>query len=108
MAQTEVLMPKMGESVIEATIIKWTKNEGDSVKADETLLEIATDKVDSEIPAPTDGILVKKLCKEGDVIPVGKAIAIISTDKSADAPVSAAPVESKKVAPITAPAAAKT
>ncbi len=72
MAQTEVLMPKMGESVIEATIIKWTKNEGDAVKADETLLEIATDKVDSEIPAPSDGILLKKLCKEGDVIPVGK------------------------------------
>lgn len=83
MAQTEIFMPKMGESVIEATIIKWTKNEGDKVKADETLLEIATDKVDSEIPAPSDGILLKKLCKEGDVIPVGKTIAIISTDGAA-------------------------
>src|SRR3984957_7858521 len=80
MAQTEVLMPKMGESVIEATIIKWTKNEGDAVKADETLVEIATDKVDSEIPSPSDGVLVKKLCKEGDVIPVGKPIAIISSE----------------------------
>jgi 2-oxoglutarate dehydrogenase E2 component (dihydrolipoamide succinyltransferase) len=105
MAQTEVLMPKMGESVIEATIIKWTKNEGDKVKADETLLEIATDKVDSEIPAPSDGILVKKLCKEGDVIPVGKAIAIISTNgTSADTPVSPPVVESKKAAPVAAPA----
>ncbi|HTB31561.1 MAG TPA: dihydrolipoamide acetyltransferase family protein [Bacteroidia bacterium] len=104
MAQTEVLMPKMGESVIEATIIKWTKNEGDKVKADETLLEIATDKVDSEIPAPSDGILVKKLCKEGDVIPVGKAIAIISTDAvSATVPVSAPVAESKKAAPVSAP-----
>jgi len=105
MAQTEVLMPKMGESVIEATIIKWTKNEGDKVKADETLLEIATDKVDSEIPAPTDGILLKKLCKEGDVIPVGKAIAIISTDgASADATISAPAAEAKKSAPVAAPA----
>src|SRR5580698_2960353 len=99
MAQTEVLMPKMGESVIEATIIKWTKNEGDKVKADETLLEIATDKVDSEIPAPSDGILVKKLCKEGDVVPVGKAIAIISTDGAAvETPVNAPVVETKKAA----------
>ncbi len=104
MAQTEVLMPKMGESVIEATIIKWTKNEGDKVKADETILEIATDKVDSEIPAPSDGILVKKLCKEGDVIPVGKAIAIISTDGAADAPVSAPVAEAKKATPVAASA----
>ncbi len=101
MAQTEILMPKMGESVIEATIIKWTKNEGDKVKADETLLEIATDKVDSEIPAPSDGILIKKLCKEGDVIPVGKAIAIISTgDTATAAPIPAPAVESKKHTPI--------
>ncbi len=101
MAQTEVLMPKMGESVIEATIIKWTKNEGDSIKVDETILEIATDKVDSEIPAPSDGVLVKKLCKEGEVVPVGKAIAIISTDAATvDAPVSKPTVEQKKAAPV--------
>lgn len=107
MAQTEVLMPKMGESVIEATIIKWTKNEGDKVKADETILEIATDKVDSEIPAPADGILLKKLCKDGDVIPVGQAIAIISSDSAVDAPVSAPVVESKKAPPIAIPVAEK-
>jgi 2-oxoglutarate dehydrogenase E2 component (dihydrolipoamide succinyltransferase) len=102
MAQTEILMPKMGESVIEATIIKWTKNEGDKVKADETLLEIATDKVDSEIPAPSDGVLLKKLCKEGDVIPVGKAIAIISTDAApAEVPVSVSVIESKKATPVS-------
>lgn len=108
MAQTEIVMPKMGESVNEATIIKWLKNEGDKVKADETLLEIATDKVDSEIPAPSDGILVKKLCKEGEVIPVGKAIAIISTDAatSANAPVDApVAVETKKATPAIAPVA---
>lgn len=105
MAQTEILMPKMGESVIEATVIKWTKNEGDAVKADETLLEIATDKVDSEIPAPSDGVLLKKLCKEGDVVPVGKAIAIISTDGSAiEAPVSTPAASSGKPAPVTTPA----
>jgi 2-oxoglutarate dehydrogenase E2 component (dihydrolipoamide succinyltransferase) len=107
MVQIEIVMPKMGESVIEATIIKWTKNEGEQVKADETLLEIATDKVDSEIPAPSDGILLKKLCKEGDVIPVGKAIAIISTGDVVATHASAPVVESKKAAPVPAPVAAK-
>jgi 2-oxoglutarate dehydrogenase E2 component (dihydrolipoamide succinyltransferase) len=85
MSQIEILMPKMGESVTEATIIKWVKNEGDKVKADETIVEIATDKVDSEIPAPSDGVLVKKLCKEGDVIPVGKPIAMLSTGAMVEA-----------------------
>lgn len=101
MAQTEVVMPKMGESVIEATVIKWLKNEGDKVKADETLLEIATDKVDSEIPAPSDGILVKRLCKEGDVVPVGNPIAIISSDGAAAETSAIAPAtESKKSTPV--------
>src|SRR5580693_8869477 len=107
MSQTEILMPKMGESVTEATIIKWVKNEGDKVKADETIVEIATDKVDSEIPAPSDGILVKKLCKEGDVIPVGKPIAIISTDAAVEKPASKPVAESKKTVPVSAPVATK-
>ena len=64
MAQIELLMPKMGESVAEATIIKWLKEEGDQIEAEESVLEIATDKVDSEIPAPEDGVLVKKLFTE--------------------------------------------
>lgn len=85
MAQFELIMPKMGESVAEATIIKWTKNEGDTIAADETVLEIATDKVDSEVPAPTGGILIKKLFNEGDVVQVGSAIAILSSDASATA-----------------------
>lgn len=80
MAQFELTMPKMGESVAEATIIKWTKNEGDSIKLDETVLEIATDKVDSEIPSPFEGTLVKKLFNENDVVQVGSVIAIISSD----------------------------
>jgi 2-oxoglutarate dehydrogenase E2 component (dihydrolipoamide succinyltransferase) len=80
MAQVELIMPKMGESVAEATIIKWLKKEGDKIAADETVLEIATDKVDSEIPSTAEGTLVKRLFNEGDVVQVGKAIAIISTD----------------------------
>lgn len=68
----------MGESVAEATIIKWVKQEGDSVKADESIIEIATDKVDSEVPSPEDGVLLKCLVKEGEVVLVGQPIAIIS------------------------------
>jgi 2-oxoglutarate dehydrogenase E2 component (dihydrolipoamide succinyltransferase) len=94
MAQFELTMPKMGESVAEATIIKWTKNEGDSIKIDETVLEIATDKVDSEIPSPFEGKLIKKLFNENDVVQVGAVIAIISSD--ANASVSETP---KTVAP---------
>ena len=84
MAQFELLMPKMGESVAEATIIKWVKNIGDKVKVDETILEIATDKVDSEIPSPFEGTLVKQLFKEGDVVQVGGVIAIISSEASVE------------------------
>jgi 2-oxoglutarate dehydrogenase E2 component (dihydrolipoamide succinyltransferase) len=83
MAQVELIMPKMGESVAEATIIKWLKKEGDKIAADETVLEIATDKVDSEIPSTAEGTLIKRLFNEGDVVQVGKAIAIISTDANA-------------------------
>lgn len=79
MAQVEVLLPKMGESVAEATITKWLKAEGDTIEAEESLVEIATDKVDSEVPAPEDGVIAKILVQEGDVVEVGKPIAIIST-----------------------------
>ncbi|MCF8423390.1 MAG: 2-oxo acid dehydrogenase subunit E2 [Bacteroidia bacterium] len=105
MAQFELTMPKMGESVAEATIIKWTKNEGDSIKIDETVLEIATDKVDSEIPSPFEGKLIKKLFNENDVVQVGAVIAIISSDanvSAAEAPQIAAP---SQTAPITASSA---
>jgi 2-oxoglutarate dehydrogenase E2 component (dihydrolipoamide succinyltransferase) len=81
MANFDLIMPKMGESVAEATIIKWTKKEGDSIKLDETVLEIATDKVDSEIPSPFEGILIKCLFKEGDVVQVGSIIGVISNDE---------------------------
>ena len=105
MAQEELKMPKMGESVHEATIIRWLKNEGEMVEADETLLEIATDKVDSEVPSTSAGILVKKLFNDGDVVQVGTVIAIISTDGSAPSPSSngSAKVESPAPAPVAAP-----
>ncbi|MAQ31427.1 MAG: diapophytoene dehydrogenase [Flavobacteriales bacterium] len=77
MAKVNIIMPKMGESVAEATIIKWVKNTGDSIEVDETIVEIATDKVDSEIPSITKGILLEKLYQEDDVVKVGEIIAVI-------------------------------
>ena len=83
MAQVELIMPKMGESVAEATVIKWLKNVGDTIEIDESVLEIATDKVDSEIPSSIEGVLVKQLFKEDDVVLVGQAVAIIDTNADA-------------------------
>ena len=80
MAKIELIMPKMGESVAEATIIKWSKNIGDKIDIDETVVEIATDKVDSEIPSIAQGILIEQLYKENDVVKVGEVIAIIEND----------------------------
>lgn len=91
MATFDLIMPKMGESVAEATIIKWTKNEGDNIKLDETVLEIATDKVDSEIPSPFEGTLTKKLFKEGDVVQVGAVIAKISNEANASVSTTTSP-----------------
>ena len=82
MSQFEIVMPKLGESITEATITKWFKKENDQIEEDDALLEIATDKVDSEIPSPVEGKIIKLLYKEGDVVPVGKVIAIISLDGS--------------------------
>jgi len=79
MAQFELVMPKMGESVAEATIIRWLKKPGETIEVDEAVLEIATDKVDSEIPSPVAGILEKHLYNEGDTIQVNNAIAVIQT-----------------------------
>jgi 2-oxoglutarate dehydrogenase E2 component (dihydrolipoamide succinyltransferase) len=109
MAQFDLLMPKMGESVAEATIIKWVKNIGDTIKLDETVLEIATDKVDSEIPSPFEGTLVKQLFKEGDVVQVGTVIAVVSSEASVAAspqqPASQAPSVSEPAS--NAPSAVK-
>src|SRR5476649_748863 len=79
MTKYQLLLPKMRESVAEATIIKWMKKPGDYIEADEAVMEIATDKVDSEVPSPVSGKLVEQLCKEDDVVQVGAVIAIIET-----------------------------
>ncbi|MEL6592076.1 MAG: dihydrolipoamide acetyltransferase family protein [Bacteroidota bacterium] len=84
MAKFELTMPKMGESIIEATILRWSKEIGEEIEAEETVLEIATDKVDSEVPAPVDGKLLERRYNEGDVVPVGEVIAIIETESEAD------------------------
>ncbi|TAE50872.1 MAG: 2-oxo acid dehydrogenase subunit E2 [Bacteroidetes bacterium] len=79
MALFELTMPKMGESIIEATILRWTKSIGDAIAAEEAVLEIATDKVDSDVPSPVQGVLAEMRFKEGDVVPVGAVIALIET-----------------------------
>jgi 2-oxoglutarate dehydrogenase E2 component (dihydrolipoamide succinyltransferase) len=89
MAKVELVMPKLGESIMEATILGWKKNIGDRVEQDETILEIATDKVDSEVPSPVSGILIDILFKENDVVPIGAVIALISTE--AEVPVQPSP-----------------
>ncbi len=94
MAEIEIRLPKMGESVTEATITNWLKNIGDSVAIDEPLVEVATDKVDNELPSEAAGTLVKILFEKDQVAKVGDVIAILS---SGGGSVSAeAPVEPKK------------
>jgi 2-oxoglutarate dehydrogenase E2 component (dihydrolipoamide succinyltransferase) len=107
MAKFEIIMPKMGESIIEATITKWLVNVGDNVEEDDSLAEIATDKVDSEIPSPVEGKMIEQFFQEGDVVAVGKPIAVIeiegdddeeeegSTEASADAEEAAAEIENQ-------------
>ena len=104
MASVEMLMPKMGESIIEGTILTWLKKEGDSIEADESVLEVATDKVDTEVPATHGGILKKILAKEGEVVAVGTAIAIIETNAEASNDSPAAPATAKEVLVQAAPA----
>ena len=80
MSSIEMIMPKMGESIMEATVLKWLKKVGDKVEADEYLLEVATDKIDTEVPASHTGILTEIFVKEGEVAEIGKPICIIQTD----------------------------
>src|SRR5882724_11800802 len=79
MPLVDLVMPKMGESIMEATILKWHKQPGDTVKQDETVLEIATDKVDSEVPSVTAGVMEEQLFQVNDVVPIGSVIARIRT-----------------------------
>ncbi|CAL1517112.1 dihydrolipoamide acetyltransferase family protein [Chitinophaga sp. MM2321] len=110
MAIVELVMPKMGESIMEATILRWHKKTGDHVNLDETVLEIATDKVDTEVPSIAEGEITEVLFAENDVVPVGAVIARISTNADAAAdtePIPVAPVASEPkftaaAAPVTA------
>ena len=94
MSLVDLVMPKLGESIMEATILKWLKKPGDKVEEDETILEIATDKVDSEVPSTTKGVIAEILYNENDVVPIGKVIARINTESNATGS-SAAPVNDK-------------
>src|SRR5216117_2148372 len=96
MARIDVLMPQMGESIAEGTVSKWLKKIGDPVKRDEPLLEISTDKVDAEIPAPAAGVLAEIKVQEGQTVPVQTLVAVLETEAGA--------VASK---PAAAPAPAK-
>ncbi|MGZ0017815.1 dihydrolipoamide acetyltransferase family protein [Yeosuana sp. AK3] len=84
MARFELKLPKMGESVAEATITSWLKEVGDTIELDEAVLEIATDKVDSEVPSEVDGVLVEKFFNVDDVVQVGQVLAIIETEEDGD------------------------
>jgi 2-oxoglutarate dehydrogenase E2 component (dihydrolipoamide succinyltransferase) len=79
MAQYKLCLPAMGESVNEATVTQWLKNEGDPIAADEAVLEVATDKVDTEVPSEVSGVLVKKLVQDNEVVAVGSPMALIET-----------------------------
>jgi pyruvate dehydrogenase E2 component (dihydrolipoamide acetyltransferase) len=81
----EVIMPKMGESINEGTILKWHKKKGDFVKRDEIIFEISTDKVDTEVPSPAEGILSDIKVKEGDTVEVGSVVALIEDSGQAAA-----------------------
>ena len=115
MAKAELIMPKLGESIMEATILKWHKQPGEMVKMDETVLEIATDKVDSEVPSTAEGILEEILYKVNDVVPIGAVIARINTNAAekpaasptpAPQPVTASPETNQQVAQVKAPVTA--
>jgi 2-oxoglutarate dehydrogenase E2 component (dihydrolipoamide succinyltransferase) len=95
MAIVDLVMPKLGESIMEATVLKWYKKAGDTVKQDETVLDIATDKVDSEVPSTAAGIITELLFKENDVVPIGATIARIETNGQA----AAKPAQAAKAAP---------
>src|ERR1700675_507880 len=106
---TDIIMPQMGESIVEGTITKWLKKPGDKVQRDEPLFEISTDKVDAEIPAPASGVLQELTVSEGNTVQVNTVVGVIgdgsgasaSAKAGAPAPSPAAPVSPKKEA--TAP-----
>jgi len=99
MARVDVLMPQMGESIAEGTLSKWLKKVGDTVKRDEPLFEISTDKVDAEIPAPAAGVLAEIKVQEGQTVPVQTLVAVLETEAGATASKPAAAVPAKPEPP---------
>ena len=81
MTKYNLTLPKMGESVEEATIVNWLKNVGDKIKSDDFVVEVATDKVDSEVPSDVEGVLVEKCFEINDVVKVGETLCVIETSK---------------------------
>jgi 2-oxoglutarate dehydrogenase E2 component (dihydrolipoamide succinyltransferase) len=102
--QIEILMPLMGEGINEATLVKWLKKPGDKVSKSEPLLEVSTDKVDTEIPAPADGFLVATLAKEGEVVQINTVIGHMTSDGSAAVASTAQPAAKPAVKPASNPA----
>src|SRR4030095_3675624 len=99
LARIDVLMPSMGESLAEGTLTKWFKKVGDPVKRDETIFEISTDKVDSEVQAASAGVVAEILVKEGETVPVNAVVARIETDVNATVPaVASAPASATEQA----------
>src|SRR5689334_2208964 len=105
MARVEVKVPQLSESVTEATMLPWKKNAGDAVAQDEILIELETDKVVLEVPAPSAGAIVEVLKKAGDIVHADEVIAVIDTDAKASASASA-PASAPAPAPASAPAPA--
>ncbi len=99
MARVDVIMPQMGESIAEGTVSRWLKQVGDEIKRDEPILEISTDKVDAEIPSPSDGILAEIKVPEGETVEVQTVIAILETDKDAAVPAAGVPAAAAAEAP---------
>jgi 2-oxoglutarate dehydrogenase E2 component (dihydrolipoamide succinyltransferase) len=109
MALVELVMPKMGESIMEATILTWLKKPGDKIEQDESVLEVATDKVDTEVPSTHAGILKEILAKDGEVVKVGNPIAIIATEAEAGStPVAEAPAPAAQPEASAKPVATQT
>lgn len=106
MAKFELIMPKMGESIMEATILKWVKKVGDTIEIDDTVLEIATDKVDSEVPSPAKGVLTQIMFPEDTTVEIGKVIAIIDTEGGSET--NSTPAAETNIQQMAAPAMTET
>src|SRR5579872_7075434 len=102
----QVVMPAMGDSVVEGTILEWHRQEGDSIEADETLVEISTDKVDAEVPSPVSGTIVKLYAAEGDTVGVGSPLAEISINGNGNGAAATAPPQAPGAEPAASPESA--